>query len=288
MKRKSKPNPNIREVNGIKERKCSKCGEWKPETIEYFYLHNKSKPEKGFQAACIECSRKDANRRLRENLETELEKKRKWKEENRDKNLGYMRKFYQNNKEGRKDYLKGWFKDHPEKTKEYQNRHRKHDITNTEWDNCKNYFNNKCAYCGLSISEHIQYRKGIAMYIDLHKEHVDDNGANDLRNCVPSCQSCNSTKNVKTIGEFLECGLVEKFTQEKYDKIQQWITEDYKQYLEPKPPYIITRKQNEGLKTYHYGLWTVDEFRNIVECIATADKKAGLKPYIEKYFSEAS
>jgi len=29
---------NIREVDGIKERKCSNCQEWFPETIEYYYM----------------------------------------------------------------------------------------------------------------------------------------------------------------------------------------------------------------------------------------------------------
>jgi len=55
----------------------------------------------------------------------------------------------------------------------------------------------------------------------LHKEHVDDNGANDLSNCVPSCQSCNSTKNLKTLEEIIELKIIEKFTQEKYNKINK-------------------------------------------------------------------
>ena len=41
---------NIREINGIKERRCSNCQEWFPETTEYLYMINKKKPEKGFQA----------------------------------------------------------------------------------------------------------------------------------------------------------------------------------------------------------------------------------------------
>lgn len=279
---------NIREVDGVKERRCTKCKEWKPETIEYFYMKNKSKPEKGFQSECKECSKKASIKRLYDNLETELEKKRKWKEENRNKNLGYMRKFYKENKEERKDYLKGWFEDHPGKEKEYTSRHRKHDITTTEWKNCKDYFNNSCAYCGLPAEEHFAERNNNIFNMDLHKEHVDDDGANDLRNCVPSCGSCNSTKNLKTLDELFESKFIEKFTQERYNKIIQWLEKDHKKYMESKPPYIITRKQNEDSKTYHWELWTVDELRNMVECIATADKKQGLKKYINKYFPEVS
>ena len=278
---------NIRIVNGIKERRCTSCNEWYLETAEYFYMHNKKKPERGFQSECKKCAIKRALKRQNEKYDEILSGIQSWQKENRNKTLGYMRKFYQNNKDERREYVKDWVKKSG-KEKEYANRHRKHDITNTEWKNCKDYFNNNCAYCGLPIKDHFAERNNIVFNMDFHKEHVDDNGANDLRNCVPSCQSCNSTKNVKTIDEFLECGFVEKFTKERYNKIQKWLNEDYKKYIEPKPPYIITRKQNEGQKTYHWELWTVDEFRNMVECIATTDKKAGLKPYIQKYFPEAS
>ena len=49
---------NIREVDGIKERRCSNCQEWFTETTEYFYMRNKSKPEKGFNPECKKCSSK--------------------------------------------------------------------------------------------------------------------------------------------------------------------------------------------------------------------------------------
>jgi len=37
--------------NGVVERKCSKCQEWKEEKNN-FYMMNKSKPEKGFHSKC--------------------------------------------------------------------------------------------------------------------------------------------------------------------------------------------------------------------------------------------
>ena len=49
---------NIREINGFKERRCTQCKEWFPETTEYFYMRNKSKPEKGFNPECKKCSSK--------------------------------------------------------------------------------------------------------------------------------------------------------------------------------------------------------------------------------------
>jgi hypothetical protein len=61
----------------------------------------------------------------------------------------------------------------------------------------------------------------------------------------------------------------------------------YKDFIEKKPPYRITRKQNEGLKTYHWELWVVDEMRNLDKCVATADKKNGLNKFIKLLFTEA-
>lgn len=61
MAKYTKKNPkffdNIRINNNIKEKRCTKCREWKPEDNKHYYYKNKSFPEKGFQSACIVCSR---------------------------------------------------------------------------------------------------------------------------------------------------------------------------------------------------------------------------------------
>jgi hypothetical protein len=82
----------------------------------------------------------------------------------------------------------------------------------------------------------------------------------------------------------METGFVKEFTQERYDKIVQWTTEEYKKYITDKPPYRIRRKKREGLTTYYYQLWSVDEKRNMVEVLASGDKKKDLDVYIEKLF----
>ena len=279
---------NIREINGVKEKRCVDCQEWFPETTEYFYMRNKSKPEKGFQAACKKCTIKKTREYTVNHIEAMYKYKEDWRKQNIILSLSHMRNYYQNNKEQRKAYIQDWHDKNPEKQKEYQNNHRKHDITNTEWISCKEYFNNECAYCGLLLSEHYYTRRGITKLGDFHKEHAYYDGANDLSNCVPACRSCNSTKNLKTLDVLLESKFIERFSQNKYNKIRQWLEKDHKQYIEPKLPYIITRKQKKDKRTYYYELWTVDDKRNMVECIATADKKKGLKEYIHKYFPEES
>jgi len=63
------------------------------------------------------------------------------------------------------------------------------------------------------------------------------------------------------------------YNKERLDKIIWWLTEGYKDYIEDKPPYRIIRKHNEDKKTFHWELWTVDEYRNMIELISIRDKK---------------
>lgn len=66
---------------------------------------------------------------------------------------------------------------------------KKHVISESECLSCKEYFNFKCAYCGISEEEVIKLYSN-----QLHKDYADHEGANDLSNCIPACKSCNSSK----------------------------------------------------------------------------------------------
>lgn len=109
--------------------------------------------------------------------------------------------------------------------------HKKHDITDEEWENCKNYFNYRCAYCGLPIEEHWIRYKGQLKLSDFHREHVDHNGSNDLSNCIPACKECNSSKHDKVLEYWykpnneLWCTV---YSYERLQKIYKWLNEDYK------------------------------------------------------------
>ena len=117
---------------------------------------------------------------------------------------------------------------HPEKVKEhnqYRYQHKKHEISKKEWNSCKQYFNYKCAYCGMTEEDH----KKIVNQ-QLHKEHVNHFGSNGLENCVPSCKTCNSSKHTYELDEWYN----EKnpnFTQERLNKIKAWMNNDYKKYV---------------------------------------------------------
>jgi hypothetical protein len=138
-----------------------------------------------------------------------------------------------------------WQQDNKDKIKQYQEnrkQHGEHKITKKEWESCKKYFNNQCAYCGLPLEEHYIFYKGERRLGDFHKEHVDHEGSNDLSNCIPSCKNCNSSKHdIKLENWYTETN--QRFSKERLDKIHKWLNEDYKlYYIEPKPRKKYTYK----------------------------------------------
>ena len=219
---------NIRAVDGIKERRCSNCQEWFPETTEYFYMINKKKPEKGFQAECKKC----AVKRTMKYQKVNIEKTKIYRSKYNKSKKGKIRKIRCEKIRGENGKNLEWQRNNKDKMLEYRTKrqHKKHNINKIEWNNCKEYFNNSCAYCDLHHKEHLVKRNGKIINMDLHKEHVDHEGKNDLSNCVPSCQSCNSKKRKLSIEEWYN-DENENYTQERYDRIQKWLQEDYKQYI---------------------------------------------------------
>lgn len=253
---------NHKTIDGILHKQCNHCFTWLPCTTDQYYKSNNKTD--GLYPRCIECEKKIASQWAKDNKEQHNENNRKAFAENKWDVKGIMRKSSRKRRKNGK-YDK-WLENNPEKRKQYIYNHRNHDITEKEWQACLKFFNHKCAYCGLPLSEHKNKYKE-----QLHKEHADHNGYNDVRNCVPACKTCNSAKWAFPLEEWYK--EQEFFSEERLSKIYQWINEEYKKYIEPKPPYRITRKQNEGLTTYHWELWTVDEKRNFVECIAKRNKK---------------
>ena len=79
------------EHEGMK--KCTKCGEWKPETTEYF---NRDRTKKdGLLTRCNECVREYREK----NRGKIAERQRKYYEKNKEKALEFKREYYEKNKE---------------------------------------------------------------------------------------------------------------------------------------------------------------------------------------------
>jgi hypothetical protein len=172
-------------------------------------------------------------------------------------------------------YQSDWRKNNPDKCRYYSSQHRDHDISKTEEKAMLKVFNYSCVYCGMTLKEH-KYKFGEKF----HNEHVDDDGYNDLRNDVPACKSCNCSKHTEDMETWFRRQSF--FLEDKLNKIIWWTTEGYKDYIEDKLPYKIRKKQNEGLNTFHWELWTVDEGRDLIECVATAKNKKDLNKFINK------
>lgn len=266
---------NHRENNGVIERLCTSCKEWKAETIEYFYMYNKKNLKRGFMAECKMCSIKRSDTYQRKN--PDKMKRYMKKEDQKPSNKARRRKWTQEAIEN--GYYKKYFKNNPDKAKQYQEKHRDHDISKKEWLSCCSIFDWKCAYCDKTIEQ--QFNENQEQF---HKDHVDHNGANDLSNCVCGCTQCNTTKRQMNIDELFESGIISQFTIEKLGRIKWWVIEGYKDYIEDKPPYKVIKKQNENDKKCHWELWSVNKKRNMVECLSKRPQKKDLKVDIIKFF----
>lgn len=210
--------------------------------LENFNVVNSNRDK--FNHRCKTCQKIYQHASYMKNRDKEIANAKEWRKNNLDKARAIERKRegtpervqYHREKSAYKR-LKGnykdWAKRNPEKVKEYgQNRmHKNHKITNKEWENCKKYFNHRCAYCGLAIENHWVMRNGTLINMDFHKEHKDDKGSSDLSNCVPACLSCNAHKWTFEFDDWYnENNPV--FSLERLEKINKWLNEDYKNYIE--------------------------------------------------------
>lgn len=220
--------------NGIIERQCTQCQEWKEESTNNFYLLNKSYPEKGFHAWCKTCVSKKNQEREYQNYERTIQYQINYNKKSHRK-LAMRERSKQQKDEGQQRL---WRENNKDKCNQYvatRELHKNHEISSKEWSACKEYFNNECAYCGLSIEEHYGTYRGKISLHDFQRDHIYNDGENDLSNCIPACKSCNDHKWKFEFNDWYKEDNP-NFTQERYDKIMKWITEDYKQYIEESRP----------------------------------------------------
>ena len=88
-------------------------------------------------------------------------------------------------------------------------------FTNNQWEKCKKYFNNKCAYCGKEK--------------ELTQDHfvpLSKHGEYTKNNIVPACKSCNSRKHNKNFFEWYP--RQEFYTKQRELKILQYLNYDPK------------------------------------------------------------
>lgn len=227
-RRRIKWNETHKLINGLDHKLCKVCNNWFPSTDRYFYRNDKNGID-GLAPNCKECTKEKSKLNMIENRDRRNAYMKDWMKQPRVKEQVKLR--------GRKRRERGellrWQRNNKDKIRQStikRNHSKKHEISNSEWLSCKEYFNNSCAYCGLHIDDHWTIYAGKPKKTDLHKEHVDDNGSNKLDNCVPSCKVCNSEKHQDDINDWYTEGNP-KYSEERLKLIEKWLQSDYKLYF---------------------------------------------------------
>lgn len=212
-------------INNIEYKLCRLCCKWHPMNEDYFY---KKKGKDGFDSYCKNCSRKKYKEYRDNNSEIYIKRTYEHYQKNKESYDQRRTKWMRKNKDFVREYKKEWLQLNIEYMAQYQadRRERKtHDISDEEWDNCLNYFNYSCAYCGIPQEIHKEITNQV-----LHKEHYDHEGSNDLSNAVPACRRCNSSKWAHKIEVWYP--KQNYYSLERFELITEWLNKDYKLYIE--------------------------------------------------------
>lgn len=199
----------------------------KDESYNNFYYVNKSKPAMGFVSACKECSKKYSLKYHYEHQEEHNAKHREYIDEHREEMNEVCRQWRKDNKPGKRKYFNDYMKRNKDKAAIYRatRQHKIHDITKDEWMECKNYFNNSCAYCGLKADDHFRIYAGKPQKIDLHKDHAINDGSNKVDNCIPCCLMCNSEKRILDYDVWYTSSNP-RYSIDRYNRILAWLKGD--------------------------------------------------------------
>lgn len=203
---------------------CTVCNQEKE--LDNFYSYKKKSKTKGeyiyHQPYCKDCVKeKQISRQDSEDWQAYIKSYQKEYYQRKDIKEREMLKHRKQRENG---YYRKWQQENPEKVRRhsrYRQMNKMHNITGSEWNACKEYFNFKCAYCGTPELEAKEIYGNF-----LHKEHVDHKGSDDLSNCIPACKFCNSSKHTARLEDWYNPEN-KSFHQDRLDRIYQWLESDY-------------------------------------------------------------
>ena len=232
-----------------RKKRCTKCGELKPCTKEYY---NKAKNGKwGYRSKCKECIKKESKQYREKHKEEIKEYKKQYREEHKEEISEYQKQYYSENKEYHKqykeahkeeikEYKKQYYDEHKEYYKEYRkteqgklvirkvNHNRRAKLnkaegtyTNEQWIEMMQYFDYKCAYSGEELIEGVNYS------ID-HILAFENGGNNYIWNLCPMVKSYNSSKKDSLILEWYE--QQPYYSEERLIKIYEWVEYAYNKW----------------------------------------------------------
>lgn len=194
----------------MKTKVCRRCGQSFPYNDEYFAKNYKNRS--GLGACCIPCAKLKQKIKYKKHYEANKKKInskiKQYKENNKEKKKQQAKEYYQKNREAILEKNKTRYRNkldyYTKVHAEYRSTHKEQSamlsarykarkkntlctLTNSQWEEIKKAFDNKCAYCG---KEKV-----------LHKEHfipVKNGGDFTCNNIIPACKSCNSSKNASS------------------------------------------------------------------------------------------
>lgn len=227
-------------------KKCSKCGIEK----SFNCFHRDKNSKDGYRLWCKECRKKETKGYREKHREKVLDKKKDWYEStklnyeyrnkkaqeqghkicsecNVDKTILDFRQranggYYSKCKSCENKKNKIYAQKNPETIRQLKviSEHRrrgkisiagKKTISRKDWAECKDYFDNKCAYCGREMQ-------------NLTQDHfipVSRGGDYSKENIVPSCKSCNCKKHMKNFYEWYKT--YEYYSTERENKILEYL-----------------------------------------------------------------
>ena len=198
---------------------CNKCGEELPDTLEYF---KKGKGKSGIGKVCLKCSLEYHRKYNAENREWINEKGKQYNQLHKEEKRLYGQEYRKNHpriitdemrekmREYKKDYAKIYDQTHKEEMRIKCNRRRAKKrqlpstLTKKQWLEIKEYFDNKCVYCGKELPLQQEH------FIALHR-----GGEYTNNNIVCACASCNYSKGDR---DFFSWYPKQKFYSKKREK----------------------------------------------------------------------
>lgn len=204
----------------MSERICSKCGESKPETTEFFRKRGTNN-RGGLRPDCRDCCAKRDRAYYAQNYQTKI---RAYRKANAEQIAAYMASYmpnYYRTENGRAAIRKAqlaYTATLAGRLSQVMAQQRRKarvagqlgEFTKTDWAACLAAFDRLCAYCG---------EPGL-----LTQEHVlpiSRGGLHDRSNVVPACRSCNCQKFSKLLDEWYP--LQPFFSEERLMRIADYL-----------------------------------------------------------------
>ena len=195
-------------------KRCTKCGEIKLATTEYF---SKKKGYRfGLYSQCKVCEQKYSKQWRQDNKEYS----KQWCQDNKEYLKEYDKQWYQDNKERKQEYIKEYNKTPQGQITAFNAHQRRRSkeaalgngITVEQWQECMQFFNWKCAYSGKPLKEGNRS-------LD-HVTPLNLGGENEIWNVVPMHRNYNSSKQDKEMEEWYK--EQEFYSEERLQKIYEW------------------------------------------------------------------